>query len=172
MMIIRSLYVFFVLMVAVSCKSGEKTVESQTNESSSNNAETAQESFLVKQKATPCFGECPVYELTIYEDGRLSYHGKNFVEFKGHYTAQLSDDKIREIKRRIEKSGFFNFEEEYDNPNITDLPSIITTVQLNGETHRVKSRYETPDEVRRFHKFIQLIPDDIELREFEPQDAE
>lgn len=108
---------------------------------------------LIKMKKTPCFGKCPYFEVSIFNDGSIRYEGFKFVDMMGVYTSQINNKKIALIEDYIRRLDFFSLNEVYD-ARVTDLPSIIIEVNLNGRYHKVKGRYRMPDNFKMFTKFI------------------
>jgi hypothetical protein len=58
-------------------------------------------------KRGPCFGTCPVYQLTIYGDGRVIYEGQNFVAVEGTQNTRLEAEQIQALVIAIEDADFF-----------------------------------------------------------------
>ena len=64
--------------------------------------------FTFEVSTTPCFGTCPVYDLTIKESGLAVYNGKKFPETKGELFKNLPDqemDSLRDIHNRHESGS-------------------------------------------------------------------
>ena len=89
---------------------------------------------------TACFGTCPIYTISILENGDVIYKGQDFVEVKGQQTSQIDPKTVEAMVAAFEKAGYFDWHEAYDAQTVTDLPTIITSVTRNGETHRI-TRY-------------------------------
>ena len=148
-------YFYFFLFFFFSCsvfKNHENSNE-LTNFNDLNSLEQNQFPPLIKMKKTPCFGKCPYFEVSIFNDGSIRYEGFKFVDMMGVYTSQINKKKIALIEDYIRQSDFFSLDEIYD-ARVTDLPSIIIEVNLNGRYHKVKGRYRIPDNFKMFTKFI------------------
>jgi len=115
--------------------------------------------FLV-MKRTACYGTCPQYMITIYHHGLVRYEGKMFVDKIGCFEAMLSDELIHDIKLKLYNVNFFEFETEYDS-NITDVPSTILKIHLDGKTHEVMDRFNGPLELKGVHVLIDHYVDSI-----------
>jgi hypothetical protein len=85
---------------------------------------------------TPCFGTCPFYQLTIDGNGDVTYEGKDFVAVEGTRTTRIDSAKVQELVTAFEDANFFSLEDEYRMP-ATDLPTVITSITLNGRSKRV-----------------------------------
>ena len=99
--------------------------------------ESAEESIITLQR-TACFGTCPIYTITIYGDGRIIYNGDDFVEATGEQTAQISPEQVQELVEFMTNGGYQTLQDEYTNFNVTDMPSAITSLTMNGETKRIE----------------------------------
>jgi hypothetical protein len=89
---------------------------------------------------TACFGTCPVYTVTILEDGTVNYVGADFVEVTGEQTSQIDPQLVEQMVAEFEAAGYFDWAATYDAQTVTDMPTIITSVTRDGETHQV-TRY-------------------------------
>lgn len=85
---------------------------------------------------TTCFGTCPDYKLTIYGDGKVFYYGRYFVQSIGPRIKYIPKSKVQELVSEIKKSNFFGFEDNYISP-LTDMPSIIISVNLEGKSKTI-----------------------------------
>ena len=92
--------------------------------------------FLVTFERGPCFGTCPVYILTVSADGTASFNGVSFVQAEGTHSASLSPEEVTELHRAVLDADFFDLEDRYE-VGATDLPSILTTVTMDGQIKTV-----------------------------------
>lgn len=88
---------------------------------------------------TGCFGQCPVYELYVDSSGLVRYQGHNNVSNVGRFQKQLSQTQMQALVEVIEGADFFAFEDAYDD-GATDLPTVITEVEMKGKRHKVINR--------------------------------
>ena len=116
---------------------------------------------LLVMKRTACYGTCPQYTISIYNNGLVRYNGKMFVDKIGCFESSLSDKLINNIKLELNNVQFFTFQNEYD-AHVTDVPSIILQVSLKGKKHEVIDRFNGPLELKRVHKMIDDIVDSLE----------
>ena len=87
-----------------------------------------------------CFGSCPVYRVTIYTDGTVTFEGELFVQTEGTHTTTIEPAVVQQLLASFEEAGYFDWEDEYTEMNEGDLPTIITSVTRDGETKRI-TRY-------------------------------
>ena len=115
---------------------------------------------LITMRRTACFGTCPQYTISIYDDGTINYEGKLFVEKIGNFHSNIPVSLVQKIKSKLEEINFFSFKEQYDSP-ITDVPSVIIQVSINGKTHKVIDRFRGPNELKYFQNFIDSISESV-----------
>jgi len=100
--------------------------------------------------------------MSIFDNGNIEYNGKRFVEKEGNYTGTLSMDQINMIKERINTSNFFELNSKYDS-NVTDFPSCIIEVKLDGKSKKITDRIGAPKELKKLEKFIEEMVFNAEL---------
>jgi hypothetical protein len=101
-------------------------------------AQAAQVAVTLERGA--CFGTCPVYKVTIYTDGTVVFEGENYVNVEGQQTTMIEPEVVAQLVAGFEEAGYFEWENEYTEMNVTDLPTITTSVTRNGETKQI-TRY-------------------------------
>ncbi len=121
----------------------------------------ADDNVLTFQR-TACFGQCPVYKLTIARDGNMTYEGIRNVKRMGLYTAMLNPDEQKELIARMNNSKFFSLQESYPAKKemITDLPNAITTYSWSGRSHTVTNNHEAPQELLQVEAYIDAMIED------------
>lgn len=111
---------------------------------------------LFKIEKTPCFGDCPVFKVSINETGKVTYKGIENVLAIGVQEFQLSDKEFNTLKEKLEKNNFSSFQKKYDNPKIMDLPS--TFISYNGEQIEVRLwSDEVPTELIDVKEYVEGI---------------
>lgn len=149
------------ILVGTACQSQRAAAETETaaEEPSVDTVVVVMEppaeqgdSLLIAFEKTPCFGRCPVYKIKVYRSGFATYEGINFAERMGLYSAYFSEEEIADIFETAKAAGYLDFQSEYDDPRVTDLPSTISTLVFDGEKHRVKARMDIPPRVKDFHE--------------------
>ena len=101
------------------------------------NAQESQPNVAITLERGPCFGACPIYTITILEDGTVIYEGQRFVEVIGEQRTEIDPETVALMVESFENAGYFDWDEAYDTRTITDLPTVITSVTRNDETHRI-----------------------------------
>jgi len=101
-----------------------------------NAQETAAKPAITLER-TACFGTCPVYTISILEDGTVLYNGENFVEVTGEQTSEIPPEMVAMMVEAFADAGYFEWDEAYDTQTVSDLPTVITSVTRSDETHRI-----------------------------------
>mgnify|MGYP001333116729 CR=1 FL=1 len=120
---------------------------------------------VIRFERTACFGSCPSYILTIHQDGKAKYEGLEWAPRKGLFKAEIDQEIIDSIRRKAEEIGFFSLQDVYDNEYITDLPSAITTLKSIKYFKTVVNRYQGPETLRTFERFIDEQINEVKWQE-------
>ena len=162
------LYILILILFSVSaCKTQEKTQDDTAKPAATENTQTTEstpikESLFITMEITPCLGMCPSYVIRIFNTGRVEYEGRTFAKKEGKHTKTLSKDAMDEITNMIREIDFFNLEDKYD-AQVTDIPSCIISVNLDGKKKKILDRYEGPKSLRNLEKLIDHHVIDDEL---------
>jgi hypothetical protein len=74
---------------------------------------------LATLERTGCYGECPVYRLTVSSDGSVVYVGTRWVKVLGRQVYKLSDAQLAELQAAFERINFMSLR-DYDRVENTD----------------------------------------------------
>lgn len=115
----------------------------------------------IKLQRTMCYGTCPVYSVTVDNEGNVNYYGEMFVYKSGEHHWKISKKKVEQLNDLIEDFGFKSFIYESGEEFITDQPSCITTVKYSdGQTKEIDHDYGNilvDDSLAAFEKKIDRI---------------
>ena len=125
-----------------------------------------EDSLFASIERTPCYGRCPTYSINIYKSGYVIYEGIRFVDRLGTYSTRISDRKIQAIINKANEIGYFELDDVYDSP-VTDLPSTITYLSVNGQKKRIKDRVRGPEKLREYEKYFDGVFEDMEWKKVE-----
>ena len=115
---------------------------------------------IITLERTECFGSCPVYRLTILGDGTVIYEGIRFAQVQGTNKTIISEDKIRQLVSEFQKIDYFSLRDSYEERNVTDMPSAITSLTINGNKKTVRHYHgdlSTPTELTELEDKIDEI---------------
>lgn len=97
--------------------------------------------FEINYEQTECKGNCWVYNLKIEADGSIKYEGIANVEKLGKFEDKLGEQQIRQLIDEFKKAEYFDLEDNYVKDNcpivVTDSPTVITSLKINGKTKKI-----------------------------------
>lgn len=102
---------------------------------------------VITLERTQCFGTCPMYKLTIFSDGRVSYEGIKFVKTVGKAGGRISRAKLRDLVTEFTNISYFKLPDSFEPgqktcpQEWTDMPSAITSLAWNGKSKTIKHYY-------------------------------
>ncbi|MGY8980188.1 MAG: DUF6438 domain-containing protein [Flavobacteriales bacterium] len=109
------------------------------------------EQIIYLQK-TPCFGNCPEYEIVIFRNGEANYIGKRNVEVIGERSLSITEREIKKILSFAKKINFYLMEDEYSE-KITDLPT--TYIQIKNK--KIIDYIGAPKELKKLEDKIENL---------------
>ena len=144
----RSIYFIIFLMVFSlnACIPEERPLLSPTLTMSTLQATNSQENsdVTITLERTICYGSCPAYRITISSNGKVVYEGLKFVMTEGIQESSISQEKITELISEFKQIEFFSLP-DYIAHNMTDMPSAILSLSMDGVTKTVKHYFGDRD---------------------------
>jgi hypothetical protein len=148
---INGYLIVFVLFTILSCTVTTKIPEDQ---------------LLIRMEKTPCYGKCPVYTLSIGQDGRGVFEGKENTDYTGLYTFRLRRAQIDELHEAFERAGFFSMEDKY-HAYVTDLPTVYLTYRSGGKEKKIMDYYGAPQELKDLENQVETLVLSLKLKKIE-----
>jgi len=99
---------------------------------------------VITLERTPCFGTCPSYKLTIYDDGKVEYEGRDFVKLKRKAEGQITKAQLEELIREFERIDYQNLADDYTlgSKNCphgwTDNPTAVTSLNWKDKKKTIR----------------------------------
>lgn len=90
---------------------------------------------------TACFGMCPVYGVSIFEDGTVVYIGVRHVAETGVRVGSADPGEVEFWAMQLAQYGYFDWEDEYMWMVVTDQPYAITTLNWEDQ-YKTITRYD------------------------------
>jgi len=92
-----------------------------------------------------CFGQCPIYDLTVTPDDHYMLNGERFTRVNGLSEGNLDVGSYAQMERLLEDAYFFSRPSDitYNNPEVcpgpplSDMPSITITWTNRRGSHTV-----------------------------------
>ncbi len=127
-----------------------------TSCSLSNKAISSSEEISLRVRTSACFGTCPVYELKV-ENGLASYYGLKYPRTNDTLQVVISEIELDSIVYIFDTHKFWELEAEYDNPQISDLPSVNIELSHGKQKNRVEARAQIPNNLRNILEYIERM---------------
>ena len=112
--------------------------------------------IAITLERTACFGFCPVYSVTLRDDGTVSYQGKQHVKVSGTHTWKIDPAAVRALAKEMQDAGFFALQDEY-RAMVTDHPTVHTTLSAGGRTKKVTNYVAGPQVLKDFEARIDQV---------------
>jgi hypothetical protein len=125
------------------------------------------EDFTIKLERTACYGQCPVYSVTIDAKGNVAYDGARFVRVEGRQTDRVPVARVAALVATIERMGFFELRDRYrtirnrdgSEAMVMDLPTAYITVTAAGRSKRIEDYFGAPDALKQLEREIDQAAD-------------
>jgi hypothetical protein len=105
---------------------------------SSNTEANNSQGTVVTLERTACHGTCPVYKLTVSDNGTLVFEGKDYTKTSGIKQTTISKSVVDQIVSEFNKINYFSLNDSYVAVTITDQANAITSITLSGKTKTIK----------------------------------
>lgn len=98
---------------------------------------------VITLERTACYGTCPIYQLTIFSDGRVEFVGERFVKKIGKATGRISRKQLEHLVLQFTNIYYFNLPAAIEPGSkhcpqpVTDHPSAITSLTWQGRSHSI-----------------------------------
>lgn len=122
---------------------------------------------LLGFKSDACYGECPVYDLVISKTGRAHFNGVKFTEKKGVWQGQLNAEQLKELEATIQDLNYASLEDEYNTPEVTDVPSNYVYVNGDSGPKEIHLRMGYPENMKALLKYINTLQQSIRWERIE-----
>ncbi|MFK7970556.1 MAG: DUF6438 domain-containing protein [Bacteroidia bacterium] len=130
----RYIYMTTCLLLVLSACGGTKEVR-QT---------VIPDNFQLSLERTMCFGRCPAYTLQVDDEGAIEYKAVRFAPEPKHVRSRLNTSQLRKLVYTLKQANMFQYEDSYDNPNVSDLPAVKLACTLEKGTKDIYLRMNTP----------------------------
>ncbi|MGD8781393.1 MAG: DUF6438 domain-containing protein [Ignavibacteria bacterium] len=168
------IFIVLVIFSFISCgdNSGDITTPEELLEQYNNfkkEITSSNNSAIITLERTACFGTCPIYSLSIYENGKTKYFGLEYVEQTGLHQSNISESDLNFLVSFALDNGYSDLQNEYrtiidtaedGTPivlTVSDLPTKITSLVINGNRKIVENYFGAPEWLSSFENKIDSI---------------
>ncbi len=114
------------------------------------------ESPTIVYSKGPCFGECPIFTLTIYNTGLAKFNGRKFTHMDGKYEKQLKNNEYVELVKTFRKNRFWRFDDTYG-MDIVDAPTTTISFSDEGKSKTVKGKNGFPEKFKELRTMLDTL---------------
>jgi hypothetical protein len=104
---------------------------------------------LFEMSKSPCFGKCPVYTVTVFQNGSMQLTAKENMTLKGKYTLQMSQPELNSFKAKLKSLNLLTLRNEYREP-IADAPATHIVYSEGDSTKKIFTNFLFPDSLQNF----------------------
>ncbi len=122
-------------------------------------------------RRTACYGRCPIYSITIYDNGVAIYHGIRFVPKLGYYRTAVSGEMIDSLAAKALSTGFYDLAQKYpiEKVSVSDFPMTITHFRQEDRENKVMNHnYNPPQSLTAFEQYIDDMFKTVEWERLSP----
>ncbi len=101
------------------------------------------ESPTIVYSKGPCFGQCPIFTLTVYNTGLAKFNGRKFTKMDGKYERQLKNSEYVELVKAFRKNRFWRFDDTYS-MELVDAATTTMSFSDEGKSKTVKGKSGFP----------------------------
>jgi hypothetical protein len=99
-----------------------------------------------------CFGACPVYDVSILEDGSVEWLGKYFVEVTGPALWSIPISQVIEIEKALHQANFRSLNTSYSEYGVTCQASCDVQVEYQDSViksvHHYHGDFSAPEALK------------------------
>lgn len=92
--------------------------------------------FSIQLSRSGCYGSCPNYSVVVHGDGKVEFHGKNFVAFSGDYHTRIAPEAASQLLERFRAADFFELKDMYS-ASVTDNPTYRLELVIDAKKKTV-----------------------------------
>lgn len=101
---------------------------------------------VIEMSKSPCYGTCPVFTLTIYEDGIASFRGERYTQRTGLWARQFDKNELEEMVSAFRKANLWQFNNVYRG-EYYDAPTVSITYYEEGDVKTIVGKDGRPYQV-------------------------
>jgi len=142
------------VLMMTSCKTNMKNAASSAQTTSKMEESIQEADKWISMSKGACYGTCPIYTMTIHENGITKFLGKRFCAMLGPHVAQLSSEQMTSLEQHIAEIQVEELPEKFESM-IADLPSTeITFYEKDGTSKSVWWNMNAPEKLVNLSTFM------------------
>lgn len=103
----------------------------------------------------------PYYTFQLLGEGSCQLQAKRNFKLQGNYTAQLSQDQLREIDSVFKQNNFIGLDSVYQ-ARVLGMPTRSVQLRLeDGSYKRVVDKFKAPASLKRIEKYLESLIENL-----------
>lgn len=135
------------LIGSIACKSNKK---------SENATVVADASPMIMLETSPCRGFCPVFKISVKNDGQAEYEGIRFVKQMGLSKFSLTTAELDGLKKMLQEVNLWQYPESFP-VTIVDAAGASITIYKGNETKTIRGSVERPKPIRDVEEHLKSL---------------
>ncbi|MEL6863220.1 MAG: DUF6438 domain-containing protein [Bacteroidota bacterium] len=111
---------------------------------------------LIKMYKSPCFGQCPVFTLIVYENGLTTFDGQRNTSKKGLHYKKLSKEALRQLHNRFKTAQLEQYEDYYPS-DLADLPKVSISYYEKQKVKTIKGDINRPPAIKELEQALDTL---------------
>ncbi len=89
--------------------------------------------FSIKLSRSGCYGTCPIYSVVIHGNGKIEFHGRQYVAIPGDHQARIGPEATAQLLERFRAAEFFRLKDKYV-ASVTDNPTYCLELTIGAKS--------------------------------------
>ena len=111
---------------------------------------------LAEMHKGPCFGSCPVFTITVYENGIAAYNGERFTDKRGLFTRNLGKTTLDKVKKAFSEADLWKYPDAFKS-QIPDLSTVTITYYEGERVKTILGKDGRPEPVMKLEELLDEI---------------
>lgn len=119
---------------------------------------------VVSMNVGPCYGNCPVYSLTVYDNGVVAYVGERFTDRRGTHIRDIGRKALKTLKQELVAANLWEFPSAFKS-QIPDLATVTIEYFDEGRSKVIRGKDGRPPQVLKIQELLEQIADEGEWKQ-------
>lgn len=119
---------------------------------------------VVSMSMGPCYGNCPVYTLTVYGNGIVAYEGERFTDRRGTHIRDIGRKALKMLKQELVAANLWEFPSAFKS-QIPDLATVTIEYFDDGRSKVIRGKDGRPPQVLKIQELLEQIANEGEWKQ-------
>ena len=111
---------------------------------------------VIEMTKGPCYGRCPVFTLTVYDKGIVSYKGERYTDRLGTYVKKLEKEEMERLLREFKNANLWQYKDAYRG-RIPDMQSVSISYYEGSRKKTVTGKEIRPNSVKWLESLLDQV---------------